>query len=421
LAMTSHSRNIRDIICPVCGVHNLPSVHTCPRCSARLRSDEKNVDRPRLAELRIVFLGLKVPAIQLLLITMGIALVLICLFYLRPESMPEKGRITIGPLGAGAADHTPLEATPEPPSGDPGVANTDSSSATRPGTGSPEVAEPALAAASANEPPRSQVITYTVQPGDTIFASARKFGLTSHTIYWANLETLENNPYRLRIGTLLNILPVDGVRHIVSADETREQLAERYGVEPEALDNAWNELDAGQALTVGMALIIPGDQGESNPWRLQNTSMGGNIAAYNAVTAGFYWSQVSGPAGRGRFEWPTERRQISGWYFHDRNNPTHSGLDIGLRTGDPVRAADGGVVSYAGGYSAYGNLIVVDHLNGWETWYGHLSRFNVVAGRRVQAGDVIGFGGSTGWSTGPHLHLEMRLHGVPRDPLAYLP
>jgi murein DD-endopeptidase MepM/ murein hydrolase activator NlpD len=66
-------------------------------------------------------------------------------------------------------------------------------------------------------------------------------------------------------------------------------------------------------------------------------------------------------------------------------------------------------------------MIVVDHLNGWKTWYAHLSQVNVFCGQQVNAGDVIGLGGSTGWSTGPHLHLEVRLDGVPYDPFAYLP
>ena len=131
----------------------------------------------------------------------------------------------------------------------------------------------------------------------------------------------------------------------------------------------------------------------------------------------------SGLPGRGWFDWPTTGRRISGWYFRDVRNPAHGGLDIGLRTGDAVYAADGGVVIFAGwwGSAGYGNLIVVDHLNGWQSWYAHLSQINVFCGQQVFAGDIIGLGGSTGWSTGPHLHLEVRLQGVPYDPLAYLP
>jgi murein DD-endopeptidase MepM/ murein hydrolase activator NlpD len=72
-------------------------------------------------------------------------------------------------------------------------------------------------------------------------------------------------------------------------------------------------------------------------------------------------------------------------------------------------------------HGGYGNLVVIDHLNGWETWYAHLSKVSVVCGQEARAGEIIGLGGSTGWSTGPHLHFEMRLNGVPQDPFKYLP
>jgi murein DD-endopeptidase MepM/ murein hydrolase activator NlpD len=273
------------------------------------------------------------------------------------------------------------------------------------------------------ERPRSQVFTYTVQAGDTVFGIADKFGLTPFTIYWANSETLEDNPHRLAVAMTLNILPVDGVYHTVSAGETVASLAEEFGVEPEAIHNEWNALEEGQPLSAGMHLVIPGGAREFIAWQLPQTVVSDGGATMNQGRAGMCTGSFSGLPGRGWFNWPTSGRRISGWYFRDPRNPPHGGLDIGLRTGDAVYAADGGVIIFAGwwGGGGYGNLIVVDHLNGWKTWYGHLSQVNVFCGQQVSAGDIIGLGGSTGWSSGPHLHFEVRLEGVPYDPLAYLP
>jgi murein DD-endopeptidase MepM/ murein hydrolase activator NlpD len=273
------------------------------------------------------------------------------------------------------------------------------------------------------ERPRSSVFTYTVESGDTVFGIAEMFGLTPYTIYWANSETLEDNPHRLAVGMVLNILPVDGVYHAVSAGETVAGLAEEYDVEPEALYNEWNVLQEGQPLTAGLKLVIPGGTRDFIAWQLPKTVASDGGAAINRGRPGMCGGNYVGLPGRGWFNWPTGGRRISGWYFRDGRNPAHGGLDIGLRTGEAIYAADGGVVVFAGwwGGGGYGNMIVVDHLNGWQTWYAHLSQVNVFCGQQVGAGEVIGLGGSTGWSSGPHLHFEVRLDGVPYDPLAYLP
>jgi len=273
------------------------------------------------------------------------------------------------------------------------------------------------------ERPRPAVITYTVQAGDTVFGIAERFQLTPYTIYWANSETLEDNPHRLAVGMVLNILPVNGIYHTVAAGETLAGLAEEYNVEPVTLYNEWNGLEEGQQVVAGMHLVIPGGTREFVAWQLPKTIASDGGGASNQGRQGICSGSFSGLPGRGWFDWPTAGARISGWYFRDASNPAHGGIDIGLRTGDAVFAADGGVIIFAGwwGSGGYGNLIVVDHLNGWQTWYGHLSQVNVFCGQQVNAGEVIGLGGSTGWSSGPHLHLELRLQGVPYDPLAYLP
>jgi murein DD-endopeptidase MepM/ murein hydrolase activator NlpD len=120
------------------------------------------------------------------------------------------------------------------------------------------------------------------------------------------------------------------------------------------------------------------------------------------------------------FVWPSPRRGISGWYFHDPENPAHAGLDIAAALHDPLVAAAAGTIAFAESSGGYGNLIIVDHADGWQTWYAHLSAISVTDGQEVGQGEVIGAAGSTGYSTGPHLHFELRHEGKAVDPLVYL-
>ncbi|MBR1769716.1 MAG: peptidoglycan DD-metalloendopeptidase family protein [Bacteroidales bacterium] len=103
-------------------------------------------------------------------------------------------------------------------------------------------------------------------------------------------------------------------------------------------------------------------------------------------------------------------------HFGPRRNRFHYGTDIGLRTGSPIKSMFDGVVRYAKWCNGYGNLVVVRHDNGLETYYGHMSKISAKENQRVKAGDVIGLVGSTGRSTGPHLHLEIRYLGAAMDP-----
>lgn len=125
--------------------------------------------------------------------------------------------------------------------------------------------------------------------------------------------------------------------------------------------------------------------------------------------------------GSGSFRWPVSGFTISS-RFGPRWGSVHTGLDMALATGNPVRACDEGVVVFAGwNKGGYGNLIKVDHKNGYQTWYAHLSKIYVRNGEVVAKGETIGAVGNTGFSTGPHLHLEIRKNGVAKNPINYLP
>jgi murein DD-endopeptidase MepM/ murein hydrolase activator NlpD len=131
-----------------------------------------------------------------------------------------------------------------------------------------------------------------------------------------------------------------------------------------------------------------------------------------------------GSAPSGKFMWPVAGRVTSG--FGNRIHPIfgvmrfHSGIDIAAPYGTLVKAADGGQIVQAGYFGGYGYSVMVYHGGGFATWYAHLSSINVSVGQFVERGQVIGLVGSTGWSTGPHLHFEVRINGSPQNPRGYL-
>lgn len=129
--------------------------------------------------------------------------------------------------------------------------------------------------------------------------------------------------------------------------------------------------------------------------------------------------------GSGALMWPASGPITSpfGWRTHPifGNQIFHSGIDIGADYGDAVAAADSGVVVYSGWMGGYGNAVIIDHGGGISTLYGHNSELLVEEGARVQKGQIISRVGSTGYSTGPHLHFEVRENGSPVSPMGYLP
>jgi hypothetical protein len=138
-------------------------------------------------------------------------------------------------------------------------------------------------------------------------------------------------------------------------------------------------------------------------------------------TAGAASGQAPVTAAQGKFQWPSSRREISGWTFHDPRNPGHIGLDIAAAMWDPIVAVADGVVAFAEWGGGYGNLVIVEHNDGWRSYYAHLSETVVEVGQEVRQGELLGGAGSTGYSTGPHLHFELRYGGRPVDPHVHLP
>ncbi len=272
---------------------------------------------------------------------------------------------------------------------------------------------------------RVDVITYTVQAGDTVFGIASNFGLNPETIFWGNRETLNDNPHSLREGMVLNILPIDGTYHKWTEGENLRRVAEFYGVDPlTVVEYPGNRLDAytfnldTPNLEAGSFLIIPGGRREFIDWgppRITRT----NPAVARTYGPGFCGSIADGAVGNGTFIWPTTATYLSGYDFNPAAN--HPGIDIAGSTGNAIYAVDAGVVVYAGWSDyGYGFLVVLDHGNGWQSLYAHLSSYYVECGQSVFQGTNIAALGSTGNSTGPHLHFELMYGTVKVNPWNYM-
>lgn len=240
---------------------------------------------------------------------------------------------------------------------------------------------------------QGKVSLYVVRPGDTITDVAKMFGVTVNTILWANDLTRGAS---LREGQHLVILPIDGIQHTVQKGETLRGIANKYkGDLNEILE--FNDLTASQKLSVGDVVIIPNGKESLTPSGATVTSRSRIISAYPSYD-GYYTHPV--PAGH-------KTQDIHGY----------NGVDYGAPIGSPVYAAAEGTVivsrfkpSSCGRscFGGYGNYIVIEHPNGTQTLYGHLSSVYTQMGVHVDQGQWIGEVGSTGHSTGPHLHFEVR-------------
>lgn len=256
-----------------------------------------------------------------------------------------------------------------------------------------------------SEKPRADIFEYTVEDGDTLADIAKKFGVDTDSILWLNKGI---NEKKLKPASVLKIPPVTGVVHTVKSGETIYSVATRYGVSAQAIvDFPFNDFinDETFALAIGQQLIVP--DGEM-PAEIITTPRS-NLANTMTPNAGAV-------SATGSWIWPAAGRITQ--YF----KAWHKGLDIANSGGGNILAADSGVVLVAGwpDNSGYGNRVMVDHGNGYQTLYAHLSKISVKVGQTLKRGDVLGFMGSTGRSTGTHLHFEIRSATGNRDPLGCL-
>jgi len=233
-------------------------------------------------------------------------------------------------------------------------------------------------------------VLYRVEKGDSLWKIARKYGLGTKELAAANNLLLQDV---LQVGQVLTIPGKHQVYEVKKGD-TLWDISKKLGVSMVSIARQ-NGLEDVNVLRIGQKLVIP--------------------------QPGYVYAMSGWPARGGRLldlTWPLRGRITS--LFGIRNGRPHEGLDIAARTGTPIRAACSGRVTFAGGMGTYGLTVIINHGAGLTTRYAHCSKILVSEGDWVEAGQVIARVGNTGRSTGPHLHLEVRLNGIPYDPLWFL-
>lgn len=228
---------------------------------------------------------------------------------------------------------------------------------------------------------------YTVREGDTLGQIAEMFSISPNTIRWANDIDVKGV---VKPGQELIILPISGIKHKVAKGDTFESIAKKYSADAREI-SLFNGIEESETLIAGSEIIIPnGEETEVAPAKKPTTVKG---SPSKEAPTGYYIKPVKGIKTQGS---------------HDR----YKAIDIGAKTGTPIWAMAGGkaiVVKSPSAYNGgYGGLVIIEHSNGTQTLYAHQSKIVVTQGQMVKQGDVIGYVGSTGRSTGPHLHVEIR-------------
>ncbi len=266
--------------------------------------------------------------------------------------------------------------------------------------------------------PRSHPVEYEVSAGDAVFSIAQKYNISPETLLWSNYDVLKDDPHSISVGQNLVIPPTNGILYEWKEGDTLEVVARDFKASVDDILNwSGNRLDlTNPEIEPGDMVMIPNGQRAFQQWVVPTYAVG--KSGTNASLPG--GCEVSGPGlyGGGFFIWPANNHYLSGNDFWSG----HLAIDIATATGAPIYAADSGVVVFAGWDSnGYGNVVMIDHQNGYHTLYAHLSSLNVRCGQSAAQGNVIGYGGSTGNSTGPHLHFEVRYLGGFLNPWTVLP
>lgn len=253
-----------------------------------------------------------------------------------------------------------------------------------------------------------EVIEHVVQPGETVSTIAQKYNLQAETLLSENNIGAKDT---IAAGQRLRILPMDGVRHKVQKGETVYTIAKKYGLgDDEVAAQAiitfpFNTFanDETFALTTGQYIFVPGGV------KPKENVLPRTVARLTTPDAGAV-------SATGQFVWPAAGYISQGYFWY------HKGFDIASRGGGKIVAADAGKVVVAGWVdnSGYGNRVIVDHGNGMSTLYAHMSVVRVQVGQSVRKGDILGDMGSTGRSTGVHLHFEVRRSGSALNPGDFL-
>ncbi|MEZ4210303.1 MAG: peptidoglycan DD-metalloendopeptidase family protein [Patescibacteria group bacterium] len=254
---------------------------------------------------------------------------------------------------------------------------------------------------------RTTTIVYDVRAGESVASVARDFGISPDTLKYANKLSSNN----LTVGQQLKIPPIDGIYVSVARNDTLSSISRKYKVDVDEISR-FNNLDTSQPIFAGQEILIPGVVAPKAPTANQ-TSTGSSAT----ITPSGVASSIIAD-GQGQFIWPL---QSATHFISQGYKSYHQALDLNRLNGWGIYASASGVATVIPGRYGYGNHIDINHGGGWVTRYAHLSEFKIKNGEYVQQGQLIGIMGSTGRSTGPHLHFEIRFNDKPLNPLNYLP
>jgi murein DD-endopeptidase MepM/ murein hydrolase activator NlpD len=264
--------------------------------------------------------------------------------------------------------------------------------------------------------PRYDAEEYRVVVGDSMFAIAESLKLQPETILWANYDLLQDDPHSLKPGQVLTIPPTDGIYYQWKENDTLEIVANEFKASvDDILNYPGNDIDlANPEIESGSWVMLPGGEREFVQWLVPTIATGASGTSSTSESA-----CPGGAVGGGGFVWPADAHSLSGNDYWSG----HLGIDIAAGLGAAVYAADSGVVTMAqGGYNyGYGNVVQIDHGNGYSTVYAHLNAFFVSLCQSVSAGQQIATSGNTGNSQGAHLHFEVRQGGGFINPWFVLP
>lgn len=260
-----------------------------------------------------------------------------------------------------------------------------------------------------------KAVQYEVHEGDTISSIAARFDVSQADLFAANPGIQERT---LQIGTVLNVKAVQPALTVRSVERITEEII----TEPQVVVQTNPEMRAGETKVISLGTsglkMMEYRVTKENGLLVDEEWLGQEVIEPSSPKIVMKGTKVVLGEGSGQFAWPVLSAKMTSSYGQ-RWGRTHKGIDL-VSSNKSILAADDGVVSYVGTKSGYGNVIIIDHKNGYETLYGHLKEFNVEKGQVVEKGEKIGVMGNTGRSTGTHLHFEIHEDGSVQNPLKYL-
>ncbi|MBQ7560114.1 MAG: LysM peptidoglycan-binding domain-containing M23 family metallopeptidase [Synergistaceae bacterium] len=273
--------------------------------------------------------------------------------------------------------------------------------------------------------------TYVVAKGDSLWSIANSQGIEVDTLIGSNNFKSSS---RLRPGAMIRIPNQDGIFYVMKTGEKIEDIAKRYGVSMNKLRMANTDINTA-SLKTGDEVFLPGAKSEGvlehREKDVKIAEAKKAVSAKNQKTAAKneraekpQKGEVAVRRTSGGFRWPIMGRINSpfGWRYHPitKRRDFHTGIDIKANRNDPIKAAGAGKIVYSGWMGGYGKVLVIEHNNGQSTLYAHCSTLLVGKGANVTSGQLVAKVGTTGRSTGPHLHFEVRNGNSPVNPIKYL-